>query len=149
MVKQCNRDVVGQRKAPANTGNNPSWRRKGARKTRLAQAIPDKEAEALMREVIDRAKAGDGIALRLGLERLVPKRTERLIEFELPPIKKPMDAIAALSRITEGVGRGELTAGEAGTLVSLVETWLKAVQVLDFDERLTALEERADYEKPV
>ena len=50
--------------------------------------------------------------------RLVPRRTERLIEFEIPRISEPKDAVAALSRIMEGVGREELTASEAGSLVS-------------------------------
>lgn len=54
------------------------------------------------------------------------------------------DVVAALSRITEGVGRGELTASEARSLVGLVEAALKGIEVLDLDERLAALEERTN-----
>jgi hypothetical protein len=54
----------------------------------------------------------------------VPKRTERAIEFEMPPISEPKDAVAALSRIMEGVGRGELTASEARSLVGIFEAAL-------------------------
>ena len=122
---------------------NPAGRPKGARNraTRLAEELLDEEAVALMRKAIDLAKAGDITALRLCLERLIPRRVERPIEFALPPISEPKDAIAALSRIMEGLGRGELTASEAQSLVSVVQAALKAIEVLDLDQRLAALEE--------
>jgi hypothetical protein len=122
---------------------NPAGRPKGARnrETRLAEALLDEEAVALMRKAIDLAKAGDITALRLCLERLIPRRVERPIEFELPTISEPKDAVAALSQITEGVGRGELTANEAHALVALVEATIKTIEVLDLDQRLAALEE--------
>jgi hypothetical protein len=126
---------------------NPNGRPKGARNraTRLAEALLEGEAVALMRKAIDLAKAGDIIALRLCLERLIPRSIERPIEFELPPISEPKDAVAALSRIVEGVGRGELTASEAHSLVSVVQAALKAIEVLNLDQRLAALEERTSH----
>jgi hypothetical protein len=66
---------------------------------------------------------------------------ERPIEFEMPSISEPKDAVAALSRIMDGVGYGELTASEARSLVGVVEAALKAIEVLDPDRRLAALEE--------
>jgi hypothetical protein len=60
----------------------------------------------------------------------------------LPPISQAKDAVAALSRITEGVARGELTAGEAGSLVSLVEATLKGIEVCTLDRRISTLEDR-------
>ena len=139
--------------APENAGRNQGRFRKGQsgnprgklkgtrnRATRLAAALLEGEAVALVRKAIDLAKAGDVTALRLCVERLVAKRTERTIEFEMPTISEPKDAIGALSQIMEGVGRGELTASEAGSLVSLIEATLKAFEVCDFDRRLSALE---------
>jgi hypothetical protein len=102
----------------------------------------EEEAKELMRQAIDLAKSGDAVALRLCIERLVAKRTERAIEFVLPPIEGPAGALEALSQITKGVAEGELTAKEAHALVGLVETVLKAIEILDLDGRLRALEER-------
>ena len=126
---------------------NPAGRPKGARNhaTRLAEAMLEGEAADLMRQAIDLAKAGDMAALRLCVERLVPRRVERTLEFEMQPISKPKDAVAALSRIVEGVGHGELTANEARSLVSVVEASLKAIEVLDLDQRLAALEEHLNH----
>jgi hypothetical protein len=149
------RQPLNMATSPENTGRkqdgrfregatgNPNGRPKGARNraTRLAEALLEGEAVPLMRKAIDLAKAGDITALRLCLERLIPRRVERAIEFELPPISEPKDAIIALSRIMEGVGCGELTASEAGSLVSVVQAALKAFEVLDLDQRLSALEE--------
>ena len=141
-------------KSPENTGRkqdgrfrkgmsgHPEGRPRGARNraTRLAEALLEDEAVALVRQAIDLAKAGDMAAIRLCLERLIPRRVERPIEFALPPVTDAKDGVVALSRIMEGVGRGELTASEASSLVSLVEASLKAIEVLDLNERLAALE---------
>ena len=126
---------------------NPAGRPKGARNraTRLAEAMLDGEAVGLVRQAIDLAKAGDMAAIRLCLERLVPRRVERTIEFEMPSISEPKDAVAALSRIMDGVGRGELTASEARSLVDIVEAALKAIEVLDLDQRLATLEEQMNH----
>jgi hypothetical protein len=127
----------------AGLSGNPNGRPIGARNraTRLAEALLDEEAVALMQKAIDLAKAGDITALRLCLERLIPRRVESAIDFEMPQISEPKHAVAALSRITEGIGSGELTATEAHTLVALVEATIKTIEVVDLDQRLTALEE--------
>jgi hypothetical protein len=96
----------------------------------------------LVRKAIELAKQGDVTALRLRIERLIPRRLERPIEFEMPLISEAKDAVIALSRITEGVARGELNAGEAGSLVSLVEASVKAIEVCTLDHRIAKLEDR-------
>ena len=82
------------------TGNNASTTRgrpfepgnpgrpKGARHriTRAAEALLDGETEALTRKAIELALAGDGMALRLCLERILPPRKERPVDIELPSL---------------------------------------------------------------
>ena len=152
------RQELNEARSPENTGDkqdgrfprgvsgNPAGRPKGARNraTRVAEALLHGEAEGLMRKLLDLALAGDPGALRLCVERLVAKRTEPPIEFELPTISEPRDAAAALSRVMEGLASGHLTASEARSLVGVVEATLKAFEVLNLDERMTALEERMD-----
>jgi hypothetical protein len=121
---------------------NPRGKPKGARNraTRLAEALLEDEAVALVRQVIGLAKGGDLIALRLCLERIIPRRVERPIEFALAPISDSKDATVALSQIIQGVGGGELTASEAHALVALVQAALKAFEGCDLERRLSALE---------
>lgn len=58
---------------PGQSGN-PAGKPKGTRHraTMLAEQLLDGEAEAMIRTVIEKAKQGDMVALRLCLDRIVP-----------------------------------------------------------------------------
>jgi len=66
------------------TSGNPRGRPKGARNraTVTAEALLDGEAEAISRKLIEKALEGDTTALRLCLERILPPRRDRPIQFE-------------------------------------------------------------------
>ena len=65
---------------------NPSGRPVGSRNaaTLAAEALLAGESEALTRKAIELALDGDATALRLCIERIVPKRNDRPIQFALP-----------------------------------------------------------------
>jgi hypothetical protein len=92
---------------PGQSGN-PGGRPKGAlnKVTLAAQALLDGEAEALTRKVVELAKAGNPMALRLCLERLLPPRKDRPINFTLPPLKEAKDIPSALGAILAAVAGG-------------------------------------------
>ncbi len=115
-----------------------------ARVTRAAQALLDGESETLTRAAIDLAKAGDGVALRICMERLLPPRKDRPVSFDLPKIEKLEDASKALAGLLEGVATGEITPGEAAGVVPLVEGFIRAIKATEFEKRLTALEQAGD-----
>jgi len=70
---------------------NPGGRPKGAlnKATLATQALLEGEAEALTRKVVELAKSGNPMALRLCLERLLPPRRDRPIIFALPKLGGP------------------------------------------------------------
>lgn len=121
---------------------NPNGRPKGARNraTLAVEALLDGEAEALTRTAIELAKQGDMGALRLCLERIAPPRKDRPILFTLPALEEPNDAVKAFAAIAAAVAEGDLTPMEAGELSRIVESYVKAVEVSDIDERLRKLE---------
>lgn len=123
---------------------NPAGKPKGARhKTTLAmEALLDGEAEKLTRMAIDTALAGDTVALRLCLDRVLPPRKDRPISFALPKIESAADAVSAVAAILRAVADGEVTPGEGGEAARLIETFLKTVETADLDERLRRLEDR-------
>jgi hypothetical protein len=121
---------------------NPSGRPKGARnKATLAmEALLDGEADRLTRKVVEMALAGDTTALRLCLERIMPARKDRPVTFTLPKLETPADAVKATAALVEAVARGDITPAEAAELSKLVEGFIRAVEVHDFQVRLERLE---------
>jgi hypothetical protein len=107
-----------------------------------AEALLDGEVEALTRKAIEMAKQGDMTALRLCLDRILPPRRERPVQFRLPALRCAADAAGAMASIAEAVANGELATGEAAELSMLVESFVKTLEVTDFDKRLRLLEER-------
>ena len=126
---------------PGQSGN-PVGRPKGAmNKTTLAtQALLDGEAEALTRKVVELAKNGNPVALRLCLERLLPPRKDRPVSFPLPKVEGLGDLPKALGAILEAVARGEITPGEGQTLTSILDSYRKAMETADLEARVRALE---------
>jgi len=125
--------------APGNPG-----RPKGARhKTTLAvEALLDGEAERLTRKAIEAALDGDVAALRLCLDRIAPAPKGRRVALDLPAIANPADVLKALAALIEAIGSGELTPDEASTIASVIEAKRKAVELIDIECRLAALENR-------
>ena len=62
------------------------------------------------------AKAGDLAAIRVCMARLAPARKDEPVAFELPPIEKAADSVAAAASIVAAVAAGELTPSQAAEL---------------------------------
>ena len=130
---------AGGKFRPGNPG-----RPKGARhKTTLAiEAILEGEAEALTRKAVELAKAGDTTALRLCLERLAPPRKDRPVNLALPPLERTEDTKAATAAVLQAVAAGDLTPSEGEAVAKLIETHRRAIELIDFEARLTRLEQQ-------
>ena len=84
---------------------NPAGKPKGTlhRATRAVLAMMEGEAEAITRKAIDLALAGDSVAMRLVMERLVSPLRERPVSLALPKISAAADLIAAAAALTDAV----------------------------------------------
>jgi hypothetical protein len=122
---------------------NPSGRPRGARNraTLLMESLLADDAEAIGRKAIEMAKQGDIAAIRLCMDRLAPPRKGEAVAFELPPLEKPADSVAAAATIAAAVAAGELTPSEAAELAKVIDVYVRAIATKAFDERLTKLEE--------
>lgn len=128
---------------PKGQSGNPAGRPRGSsnRATRAAEILLDGEATALTRKAVELALAGDPAALRLCLDRTVAPRRERAVELALPPIHSADDILAAIKVVSGAVGGGAITPGEGFTLSQMIETFLRAIEASDFENRLRRVEE--------
>lgn len=122
---------------------NPNGRPRGSvnRGTRAAAILLDGEGEALARKAIEMALSGDAAALRLCLDRIVAPRREQPVSVDLPPIDSPADIARAMEGLIVAATRGQITAGDAFALSQTIATYLRAVEVSDFERRLKEVEE--------
>ncbi len=103
---------VRGRPFPKGRSGNPGGRRFGSRnKTTMAalELLAD-EAEALTRKAVEAALAGDPTAMRLCLERILPR--DRAVKFALPPIKSAADVARAMGAVTAALAHGLITPAE-------------------------------------
>jgi Family of unknown function (DUF5681) len=126
---------------PGQSGN-PAGTRRGSkhRVTLAAEALLEGEVEKLARKAVDLALAGDTVALKLCLDRIMPMRRGRLIKFELPTLGTSSDLVAALSSIAASVARGELTIEEGQGAAAILEIQRKAIETTELDARLRQVE---------
>ena len=144
MSRERNNDPVPSDAKPWQFQPGNPGRPKGARHriTRAAEALLDGETEALTRKAIELALAGDGMALRLCLERILPPRKERPVDIVLPVLTGPKDAVTVSAALLAAVAAGEIAPGEASVVGRLLELHLRAVEAHDLEARLAALEAR-------
>jgi len=108
----------------------------------------DGEVEILVRRCIDLVLAGDQVALRLCLERLLPPRKDVPIRLALPEITGPQDLISAMATLLAAVSQGEITPLEAQPLGQLLEALRRSIETNDLDARLEQLETHLRLEVP-
>jgi hypothetical protein len=135
MMDTPRKNATTTRGRPFEPGN--SGRPKGARNraTLAAEALLDGEAEALTRKAIELALAGDPIALRLCLDRILPPRRERPTTFALPELRSAADAGSAMAAILAAVASGNTCVAEASELAKLVDAFVRASEATEKFER--------------
>ena len=123
---------------------NPAGRPRGARnkRTLLAEHLLEGDTEAIVRTMIERAKEGDMAAVRLCVDRICPRLTDRPAGFDLPPLARAADAPPAMAAIAQALADGDLTAAEAADLGKFVACFVRAHAEADLEKRLGHLEAR-------
>ena len=130
------------RSADGTFANGNAGRPKGARNkaTQAVLALLEGEAEALSRKAIEMALAGDGVALRLCLDRIAPPHKDSPVTFPLPRMTTAHDAAQAAGAVLEAVSMGELTPTEGAVIMGLVDAFRRTLEFTELETRLAALE---------
>jgi hypothetical protein len=106
------------------------------------EALLEGEAQQLTRKAVELAKQGDTQALRLCLDRLMPPRKDRLVQFDLPPIDN-LDAISlGMASIVAAISEGKITPQEGELLSRILAEHANVLANRDLERRVAALETR-------
>ncbi len=122
---------------------NPAGRPRGARnrRTLALETIMEGESEVIARKAIEMAKGGHMAAIRLVMDRMAPVHKDRAVDFELPPLNTPADAVSASAAIAAAVAAGDLTPIEAAQLSKVVHAYVQALEAHVFEQRVARLEQ--------
>lgn len=107
------------------------------------QDLLEEYSEHLMRKCIALAMQGDRSAMRICMDRISPARRDALVRINLPPIRTAQDVDKAAERITQAIRRGDLTPSEGGTMMDILESRSRVIEKVQFESRLSKLEENA------
>ena len=83
-------------------------------------------------------------AIRLVIDRLAPVQKDRTVDFELPPLNTPADAVTASAAIVAAVAAGDLTPLEAAQLSKVVHAYVQALEARVFEKQLERLAQTAE-----
>ena len=121
---------------------NPKGKPKGARHktTQLAYAMMEGGLEAILDQVVARAKAGDMLACRMIIDKIIPTQKDRTIAMELPAINNSAGVGLAQSEILQAVVDGSITPSEGERIASIVEARRRAIETVELEARIAELE---------
>jgi Family of unknown function (DUF5681) len=135
---------------PFRTGQsgNPQGKPRGVRNraTQLLDRMAESDAADVLRAVIKRAKGGDMAAAGMLMARVWPPRKGRAVTFDLPPLARPADLVAAFGMVVQAVGNGLLTPEEGQSVAAILEVQRRAIELCDLEVRVAKLEGERDAE---
>jgi hypothetical protein len=102
--------------------------------------IAEDAGQGILDKLVEGAKGGDMRAAELVLQRIWPARKSRPISLALPAIRSASDVVAAVGAVADAVGSGDITPDEGQAVASILEAKRKAIETVDLEVRLSALE---------
>ena len=87
---------------------------------------------------------GDGVALRLCMERIAPAPKDKPVTFNLPKLKNALGASQAAESVLSAVSDGDLTPIEASRVMTLIDSYRRTLELTEIEERIKALENNHD-----
>ncbi|NMF98203.1 hypothetical protein GPA27_12490 [Aromatoleum toluolicum] len=130
------RDACG-RFAKGNPGKPRGTRH---RATTLALGLFESGIEDIAKTVVELARGGDLAAAKLVVDKLIPPTRERPINIALPPVADAAGVAAAAAAVVQAVADGELMPSEGTALAALLEGRRRALELVELDARVRALE---------
>ena len=132
-MKANNQFIKGQ-------SGNPQGRPKGSGiSAKLRQAI-EGEAEAIIKAMIEQAKAGDIQAAKALLDRVLPALKPESQAIHLPELVAAGTMAEKARAAIDAAGAGDIAPSAASDMVSAIAGLAKIIETTELQKRLEALE---------
>ena len=109
------------------------------KKTAFQKALEGRGAD-IVKKIRLLAMDQDPIAMKLCLERLIPKAKPPNSRFFLPPIHTAAGIKRAISAVAKAVANGVLTAREGESVSRILDSQRRAIESAEFEARIRVLE---------
>ena len=110
--------------------------------TVMLEKLMADDGKAVVQKIIKVAKGGDMAAARMIVDRIVPLRKGRPVEFSLPAVETAADVLAAQAAVIEAMSRAQLTPEEAALVAKVIDGKRQAIELMDIEARLARLEQK-------
>ncbi len=112
------------------------------------EAVTPEHITAIIRRATRMALEGDVGAMRFVAERTLGRAPDapasgEPIDIVLPMLRGIDDCLAAIDHVNAAMVRGAITVDVAKAFLDMIQVRVKAIEVKDLEQRLTALEESA------
>lgn len=137
-------EMQGNQKFQKGRSGNPKGKIKGTRNkaTLVAEQLLQGELETICRRLLQEAVEGNMQAIKMVLDRVLPPKRNIPIIIDLPKLENSADALNAIAFVTMAVSRGDLSVEEGEALSRMIDVYIRAVEVHDYETRLSKIEQK-------
>lgn len=119
---------------------NPEGRPRNTGQVAKLRALLEPDAPKLLEKAKELALEGDGVMMRLCLERLVPPVKTRDDPIDIPGLKDAATLKEKGDAIINALAEGYIGPSEAAALMQMLGAQARVIEVDDIEQRLAALE---------
>ena len=105
------------------------------------QELLDEYATKLVAKCITRASQGDGNALRLCIERILPRRGAS-VRISLPGIRTAEDLEKAAEKVTQHIARGRISPADGERMMNIFQMRSGFIDSVQLHRRVAEVEEK-------
>ena len=136
----------GKKGFPTGVSGNPAGRPRGSRnKTTLwAETFLDDHGEEILEKVLQLAREDDLAALKLLLERLLPPRRGRLVQFEMPKTETAEQISSAYGAVMAAAADGIITIEDALDFAKLLDGKLKVLEMTELADEVREIRQHME-----
>lgn len=131
----------------AGVSGNPKGKPVGASDKRTQyRKLLEPHAPEIISKLIQMAKDGEPITMRLVVERLIPKIKDRPITFDLPDVDfTNADAVFTIGLgVMKGLASGDVTPDEAHKIATFLAVYSKSIHEVENARRISELEAKVN-----